>query len=140
VSSLSLPIVLVTVHLVANFVWIGALLAVAVLAAAAPLSADPAEVGRLARRVYVRLAVPGFVASLVAGVARLLLAPSIYAHLPWMHAKLTFALVVIALHHVIGARARRVANGDAAAGRGVAALAIGTFVCAAGAVLLGVAK
>jgi putative membrane protein len=31
-------------------------------------------------------------------------------HLHWFHAKLTFALAVIALHHVIGAKAKRAAT------------------------------
>ena len=30
--------------------------------------------------------------------------------MPWMHAKLTLAVVVIALHHVIGARVRRISK------------------------------
>jgi uncharacterized membrane protein len=57
-----------------------------------------------------------------------------------MHAKLGFAFVVIVLHHSIGARARRVANGNSEAGRGVGWLAVATFLCVAGAVWLGVAK
>ena len=34
----------------------------------------------------------------------------------WFHAKLLFALIVIGLHHVIGARAKKMAAGDADAG------------------------
>jgi protoporphyrinogen IX oxidase len=137
---LSPPVLLVSAHLVANVVWIGALLAVALIAGRGPQWADPAEVGALARRIYVRLAVPAFLASFAAGVARLVLDLRVYAHMPWMHAKLTLAVAVIALHHVIGARARRVAKGQGEAGRGMGALATATFVCAAGAVMLGVAK
>jgi putative membrane protein len=137
---LSLPVALVAIHVTANVVWIGALLAVALLAARGPFSADPAEVGTLARRLYVTLAVPGFAGSFAAGLARILLEPRVYAHMPWMHAKLTFALVVIVLHHVIGARVRRLAGGRGDAGRAMGALAVATFVFAAGAVLLGVEK
>jgi hypothetical protein len=57
-----------------------------------------------------------------------------------MHAKLGLALVVIALHHVIGARARRVARGPGDAGRRDTIQSFVAFVCAAGAVLLGVTK
>ncbi|MGD0678950.1 MAG: CopD family protein [Polyangiaceae bacterium] len=131
---------LVAAHVLANVVWIGALLAVALLVGHAPWTADPAEVGRLARRVHVRLAAPAFFLSFAAGALRIALTPTAYAHLYWMHAKLTFALVVIVLHHVIGARAKRVADGKAEAAAGVNVLGIVTFVCAAGAVLLGVAK
>jgi protoporphyrinogen IX oxidase len=134
------PIQLVALHVLANVVWIGALLSVALLTARAPFVADPAEVGMLARRVYTRLAIPAFLVSLGAGAGKIALAPQIYAHLTWMHAKLGFAFLVIVLHHSIGARARRVANGNSAAGRGVGWLAIATFLCVAGAVWLGVAK
>jgi putative membrane protein len=137
---LSLPLALTAAHVLANVVWIGSLLAVALLASRAPFSADPAEVGTFARRVHVTLAVPGFLLGFAAGLARLLLAPGVYVHLPWMRAKLWFALGVIVLHHVIGSRARRVANGQADAGRGMGTLAFLVFACAAGAVLLGVAK
>ncbi len=140
VSSVSLALALVAAHVLANVVWIGALLAVALLIGRARFLADSAEVGALARQVYLRLAVPAFLVSFVAGVSRIALAPAVYAHLPWMHVKLTFALGVIGLHHVIGARARRLANGDGQAGKGVGALATVAFVCAAGAVFLGVAK
>jgi putative membrane protein len=140
VHSLSLPTALVALHVLANVVWIGALLSVALLASRAPFMADAADVGALARRVYLRLAVPGFVVSFVAGVTTIALAPQAYARAPWMHVKLTLALAVIVLHHLIGARAKRVAKGDAEAGRSAAVLGLVAFACAAGAVLLGVAK
>jgi putative membrane protein len=137
---LSLPLLLVSAHVTANVVWIGALLSVVLLVVRAPWMADPAEVGALARRLHVWLAVPAFLVSFGAGVARIALAPQIYAHLPWLHVKLTFALAVIVLHHVIGARAKRVAAGRVQAARGVGLFGAAAFVCAAGAVLLGMAK
>jgi putative membrane protein len=136
----TLPVILVAAHVLANVVWIGALLSVAVLAGRAPFVADPADVGSLARRVYWRLAVPGFLASFAAGAARIALAPQAYAHLPWFHAKLGLAFVVIVLHHIIGGRARRVAGGNSDAGQGLGVMAALTFLCVAGVVLLGVAK
>ena len=55
---------------------------------------------------------PAFVISFAAGVTRLLLDPQLYLVVTkYMHPKLTLALVVIALHHVIGARAKRMASG-----------------------------
>jgi len=140
VSWLSLPFALLAAHVTANVVWIGAILAVAAFGAGAASSAAPAEIGGLARRVYTRLTLPAFAVSFLAGLGRILLDPRSYAHMPWMHAKLTLALVVIALHHVIGARVRRIAKGQADAGRGLGLLALATLVCAAGAVMLGVAK
>jgi putative membrane protein len=137
--------VFIGVHVLANVVWVGALLSVALLVSRAAAASGPRvdEVGTLARLVHVRLAVPAFVTSFTAGLAAIFLVPGaagIYATLPWFHAKLTFALVVIVLHHVIGARARRVAGGDAAAARGVGRLGAVAFVASAAAVLLGVVK
>jgi protoporphyrinogen IX oxidase len=132
--------VLVAIHVLSNVVWIGSILSVALLVGRARLMADGPEVGGLARRVYMRLAVPAFVFSFVSGVTRFVLGASVYAHMPWMHAKLTLALGVIALHHVIGAKAKRVAGGNAAAGSGTLGLMMALFVCAAGAVWLAVAK
>lgn len=134
------PTAILAAHVLANVVWIGSILAVAVLTGRGRFSADPVEVGTLARRVYLTLAAPSFAASFIAGATLIALSPRAYAHAPWMHAKLMFAFLVIALHHVIGGRARRVANGQSQAGRGMAAIAMATFVCAAGAVLFAVAK
>ena len=54
--------------------------------------------------------------------------------------KLTFALVVIALHHVIGGRAKRLGSGQTQAARGVGLFGFILFACAACAAVLGVAK
>ena len=137
---LSLASWLLAVHVLANIVWIGALLAVALVGSRAPFMADMAEVAGIARRVHLQLAVPAFVTSFVAGGARFVLYFNVYRHLPWMHAKLTFALVVIVLHHVIGARVRRVAQGSPEAGRGLPALAWATFACASVTVLFAIFK
>lgn len=90
--------------------------------------------------MHVRLAVPAFVTSFAAGSAVIALAPMLYAKLPWFHAKLTLALIVIAVHHVIGSRAKRAAGGDRTAGRGAVVLGAVVFACATGAVFLGVMK
>ncbi len=131
---------LVAGHVLANVVWIGALLSECILIGRARFLADGAEVGGLARRVHTRLAVPAFLASLAFGVARIAGDPRLYLHLPWMHVKLLFAAGVIVLHHVIGGRARRVAGGALQDGSGGPFIGAVVFLCAAVAVLLGVAK
>ncbi|HEX8794816.1 MAG TPA: CopD family protein [Polyangiaceae bacterium] len=131
---------LVAAHVLANVVWIGSLLAECLLIGRARFMADGAEVGGLARRVHMRLAAPAFVASFAFGVSRIALEPRLYLHLPWMHVKLAFAAGVIVLHHVIGARARRVAKGALTEGSGGPFIGAVVFLCAAVAVLLGVAK
>jgi putative membrane protein len=68
--------------------------------------------GRLARVIYLKLSNPGFGASLALGAILIVLSPGYYfVETKFMHAKLTLALVVIALHHVIGGRSKRMADG-----------------------------
>ena len=136
----SVSVALMAAHVLANVVWIGALLSETVLLGRAIWLSDPTEAGILARRVHTRLAMPAFLGSLAAGLARLLPAWHLYAGMPWMYAKLGFVAVVIALHHVIGARARRVASGSVRAGHGAWALGWLTFLSAGGAVLFAIAK
>jgi uncharacterized membrane protein len=131
---------LLALHVVANLVWIGAILSVSMLLGRARFMADPTDVGLLARRVYGRLAAPAFGVSFLAGVGRYVLGAGAYLHMPWLHAKLGFALVVIMLHHVLGARTRAVAGGASQAGRGSVLLGFVLFACASAAGALGVLK
>ncbi len=137
---LPLPLALIAVHVVADVVWIGSILSVSLLVGNAPFMADPSDSGTVARRVYMRLATPAFVVSFATGVGRIALSPTLYAHMPWFHAKLTCALLVIGLHHVIGARAKRLRGGQTTAARGVGLLGFLLFTFAAFAAVLGVAK
>ena len=138
---LSLSNALVSLHVLADVVWVGALLAVAMVIGQSSTMSNPAEAGALARRVYLRLAAPAFVVSLGTGAARLGLAPAAYAHLPWMHTKLTFALILIVLHHLIGARAKRLAHGDASGAQtSTVYLGAAAFGCAALAVFLAIVR
>ncbi len=101
---------LLWLHVSGNIVWIGSILAVAVV-----LKADVADArarGALGERIYRLLAVPSFVLAFVCGTARLLMDTRYYlVEHHWMHAKLLFALAVIGVHHVIGARAKKLARG-----------------------------
>jgi uncharacterized membrane protein len=132
--------VVMAAHVLANLVWIGALLAEVVLLGPAPWLADPAEAGTLARRVHTRLAIPAFLASVGAGLVRLVPSRHAYAAMPWMYAKLVFALGLIVLHHIIGARSRRVARGSVRSAQGAGNLGWLTLLFAAGAVLFAIAK
>jgi len=120
---------LIVLHVTANLVWIGVIASVGWLTAAAAKSGD-ASAAILARNLYMRAAVPAFLASFLFGVSRLLQDPAYYMHLHWFHAKLTAVLVVIALHHVIGAKARKVAAGSMQAGRSGGIL-VGALLAAA---------
>jgi putative membrane protein len=101
---------LVWLHVSGNLLWIGSILAVAVVILGS--SANPKIGGELALTVYRRLATPAFLLSFVCGATRLVMNWQLFLKLThWMHAKLPLALAVIALHHVIGARARKMAQG-----------------------------
>ncbi|HET9955832.1 MAG TPA: CopD family protein, partial [Polyangiaceae bacterium] len=128
----SIEALLLCIHVIANLFWIGSITAVGLLVAAGASAGSAADLaverGRLARLVYQRLATPAFGISFLAGVARLVLNLQYYfvaSH--FMHGKLTFALGVIALHHVIGARAKKLAAGQLDASRGAGTL---TWACA----------
>jgi len=105
-----MDLALIWLHVSGNVVWIGAILAVGVALLG---KADPKARGQIAYDIYRRLAVPAFVISFVCGAARLGMDMRYYLkdhH--WMHAKLPLALTVIGLHHVLGARARKTAQGS----------------------------
>jgi putative membrane protein len=104
-----MDLALIWLHVSGNIVWIGSILAVGVVLLG---KGDPKARGEIAVDLYRRLAVPAFVVSFVCGAVRLGLDPKLYLKTThWMHAKLPLALAVIALHHVIGARARKMAQG-----------------------------
>ena len=96
-------------HVLGNIFWIGAIVAVGMLLVA-PSPGTARDRGALARRIYTSLAVPAFALSFVTGVLRLFLDLRYYFVVThFMHAKLPLALGVIAIHHIIGARAKRMA-------------------------------
>jgi putative membrane protein len=125
---------IVALHVMSNLVWIGSIASVGWLTAAASRQEDPVVrkvVAELGYRLYKRAAVPAFLASFTFGVGRFLLDPGTYMRLHWFHGKLTFALAVIALHHIIGAKARKTAAGSRQSGENsailVGALLVGAF-------------
>jgi putative membrane protein len=135
---LALPFL--ALHVAANVVWIGSILSVGWLCGRARLMADGAEIGRMARGLYLRFSVPAFGLSIVAGLARFFVAPGAYLRMHWMHGKLFFAIGVIALHHIIGARTKKVSKGDTAAGKGTPVFTIALLLAAVGAVALATMK
>jgi protoporphyrinogen IX oxidase len=129
---------LIVLHVLANLVWIGSIASVGVVLAIGP---DPKQAGVIAYGLYRRLSVPAFLISFVAAVA--LLATNVELYLSkshWMHAKLPIALGVIVLHHVIGARAKQLANARRTAVGPVSTMTLALLVLAAAAATLGVAK
>lgn len=114
--------VLVSLHLAANLVWIGAAICVAYLAQAK--GGQP-----WALRLHQKLANPAFFVSFAAGLCVVLLNPSTYMKAHWFHGKLTVALAVLAIHHILAAKVKK------AGGQEVAIAGTLGFALAGGAVL-----
>lgn len=134
-----MDLLLVWLHVVGNLVWIGAILAVGVTILGK--AGDPKTRGEIALGIYKSLAVPAFVISFVAGAARLLSDPAFYLKQHhWMHAKLPLALTVIALHHVIGGRAKKLARGTVQDAGPAAILTTVLAVAAVGAAFFAIFK
>jgi len=130
---------LVFFHVLGNLVWIGSLLAVGLVVSSTGVAAT--ERGLLARRIYLQLALPAFLLAFSTGLARLVLDVELFlVRTHYMHAKLVFALVIIALHHVLGARARRLARGEEAPPAATNLMTLGVLLSAAAATYLVLTK
>lgn len=123
---------LITLHVVANLVWIGSITSVGLMLSAS--SRAPEEGGKVlatyARRLYSTVCQPAFGVSFLFGAAIVSTDVASYMHLHWFHGKLTAALAVIALHHVIGARARKAASGSMQQAKSGAILSGALLLCA----------
>ena len=138
-------LVVIALHVAAVVAWIGGDLAIAVVATSE--AGDEKLRGTLARKLYQRIAAPGFALAFVLGLYKLgtgwhaatvdangIVAGG-YAKAPWMHVKLTLALVVIAVHHVMGARAKKMMNDGAKPGP-MGVLGVVVALCALGAIAM----
>jgi putative membrane protein len=122
---------LITLHVLANLVWIGSIVSVGLMTHAASRGGEEGKVlGTFARRLYGGVAQPAFGLSFLFGVGVMSRDLSSYMHLHWFHGKLTAVIAVIALHHVIGARAKKVAGGSMQQGRTSAILTGALLLCA----------
>jgi protoporphyrinogen IX oxidase len=103
----------VTLHVTFNLLWIGGLACVTFLLFRSHKNGNTPDgllYARHALELYRGPASIGFYAAFLTGVTRVLLDPSAYMHAHWFHGKLTLALIVIALHHMVGGYARKVAR------------------------------
>lgn len=102
---------LVWLHVAGNLVWIGAVVAMGFVLVAK--EGDAKVRGGLARAIHLRVAMPAFTVSFVAAVIRTGMdLKGYFVQHHWMHGKLLFALAAIAIHHILGARARKMQAGS----------------------------
>jgi putative membrane protein len=136
---MKLDLLLIWLHVVGNITWIGSILAVAIILTSN--AGDPRTRGELALRVYSRLASPAFVLSFVLGATQLAMNTSYYlVQTHWMHGKLPLALAVIGLHHVLGARAKKLARGAVQEAGPAAILGVALALMAAAAAFFAIFK
>lgn len=130
---------LVAAHVAANLVWIGSILSVALVLVSR--AGDGRASAQIAYELYRKLAIPAFVVSFVAGLTRLLMSLDLYfVQTKYMHGKLLFAVIVIGLHHVVGARAKAMAGGRRSSPGLVGVWALALFVSAVAATLFVILK
>ena len=136
---LNLQSALVIAHVLADLAWIGGV--VAAVHVSVDRSTDAKTAGQLALSVYKRIASMGFAVAFVTGSVRLVLTTGYYFKLThFMHVKLTLAVAVIGLHHVIGARIKRQASGIDVKPGPTRSLAIALYVLTAGIVTVALLK
>ncbi|MBK8253197.1 MAG: hypothetical protein IPK82_11095 [Polyangiaceae bacterium] len=110
-SAISPELLLVWLHVAGNLVWIGACVAMGFVLTAK--EGDAKIRGALARRIHLKVAMPAFAVSFVAALIRTGMdIKGYFVQHHWMHGKLLFVLAVIALHHILGARARKMEAGS----------------------------
>jgi len=120
---------LVFLHVASNLVWVGAIASVGVVVASA--HASPRDRGKIALIIYRWLATPAMLGSLMMGLLRLVLSLDFYfVQTKFMHGKLLFAVGAIALHHLLGRSAKRMASGTVEAASHSRHLAGALVVCA----------
>jgi putative membrane protein len=98
-----------TVHVLGFVLWIGWLFGTGSLLVARDAESDAgvaAKLGTLAKQAG-RGADVGATLAIAGGVAMIANNASFYAHQPWLHAKLTLALVVLGVHGMLRAKTKR---------------------------------
>ena len=108
-----LALVVVALHVFSVILWIGSIVSAGWMLANRSTAPTPEQAKasvELALGLYRRVAAPAFVLAFATGLVRVLLDRDAYLKAHWFHGKLTLALVIIVLHHVLGARAARLAK------------------------------
>lgn len=127
-------------HVVGVALWIGGTAASALAVGATDDAGRPAAAAS-ARAALLRLATPGMVLAWLGGLTMLTLGWDGFGASPWMHAKLTLAVVATGVSGVITGRVRRLAAaGEAAPAGPLTALSWSLVAIAALVAVLAVGK
>jgi len=100
-------------HIAGLVFWVGGLLVTSMALTRHTQEASAEARLALARleRIYLRgLADPGALLTMLAGVGLITTNSRYYLHAPWLHIKLTFVLLLIALHGIVAVRTKAFAT------------------------------
>lgn len=137
-----LHVLLLALHVFSLLFWVGSLVSITRVMAAAVGEPDAvrARLAATARKIYRAVASPWMGIATLTGLGMIGVMHGAYFHYGWFHGKLTVAIVMLALHFVLGSRVRaaeasgltdEAANGARAIQLGVlvsAALAVGAVI------------
>lgn len=101
-------------HIIAMVCWFAGLFYLPRLFVYHTMSEDEASRERFSvmeRKLYRGIMTPAMIATLVFGIALLVLVPG-WMSQGWMHAKLTLVVLLVGYHHVCGAMYKRLAHGE----------------------------
>lgn len=101
-------------HIIAMVCWFAGLFYLPRLFVYHTMSEDEASRERFSvmeRKLYRGIMTPAMIATLVFGIALLVLVPG-WMSQGWMHAKLTLVVLLVGYHHVCGAMYKRLARGE----------------------------
>ena len=100
--------ILLATHVLSLLLWIGSLVSITrvVTAGVGEEPAVQARFAALARRIYRTVASPWMGIATLSGFGMVAAARGMYFRFGWFHGKFTLALVILALHFVLGARVR----------------------------------
>lgn len=101
-------------HIIAMVCWFAGLFYLPRLFVYHTMSKDEASRERFSvmeRKLYRGIMTPAMIATLVFGIALLVLVPG-WMSQGWMHAKLTLVVLLVGYHHVCGAMYKRLARGE----------------------------
>lgn len=118
---------LLVVHIFGIVFWVSGLLVTSMALTRHTQESSPEARQALARleRIFLRgLADPGALLVILAGIGLISTKPSYYLHAPWLHIKLTFVILLIALHGYVAVRTKRFSTGKISMERGEARMLV----------------
>ena len=118
---------LLVVHIFGIVFWVSGLLVTSMALTRHTQESSPEARQALARleRIFLRgLADPGALLVILAGIGLISTKPSYYLHAPWLHIKLTFVILLIALHGYVAVRTKRFSTGKISMERGEACMLV----------------